>query len=234
MVHGALVLFGSGPGIGVRVAQRFSRNHFSRIVLLSRNSQRLSREADALSSDNPGLQVDTVAIDLADTESVLEALARVDLLLADSRLEVVVYNAARLNPSKFFEYELAELETDLRVSVGSLYTVAKWAFPKFEAVRSDMTLKPSFLVTSGGLHRSPVPAMFSLSACKAAQYNLIESLHKEYSPNGIHSALVVVGGSVSDESPHCSPAIIAEKFWELYIQTQPLDLSVELVDPDWV
>ncbi|THW35027.1 hypothetical protein D6C89_09738 [Aureobasidium pullulans] len=227
MEHGALFLFGSGPSIGVR-------NHFSRIILLSRNSQRLSEEANSLSSDSPGLQVDTVAIDLADTVSVSEALAGVDLLLADSPLEVVVYNAARPIPSKFFEYELAELETDLRVSVGSLYTVANWAFPKFEAIRSDMTLRPSFLVTSGGLYKSPMPAMFSLSASKAAQYNLIESLHKEYSPNGIHTALVVVGGSVSDESLYCSPAVIAEKFWELYIQTQPIDFSVELVDPDWV
>lgn len=39
-----LVVLGSGPGIGLTTAKHFAKKHFSKIVLLSRNSERLEKE----------------------------------------------------------------------------------------------------------------------------------------------------------------------------------------------
>ncbi|KAH0172303.1 NAD(P)-binding protein, partial [Aureobasidium melanogenum] len=192
--RGALVVFGSGPGIGRNVAAVFAERGFQKIILLSRNETRLSQDADFVRAASAGASVDVIEYDGANMESVRAGLEEVEKAMGDVSLECVLFNHARLGPSKFFEFTVEELETDLQVSVISLYAVAKWAMPKLigTAELSD-TKTPSFIVTSGMLAKDPFPAMFSLAACKAGQYNLVHSLHKEYESKGVHCALVVVG-----------------------------------------
>jgi short-subunit dehydrogenase len=87
-----------------------------------------------------------------------------------------------------------------------------------DVANSDAKTTPSFVVTSGMLAKDPFPAMFSLAACKGGQYNLTHSLHKEFEPKGVHCALVVVGGSVNDESAVTNARNIAEETWEVFQQ----------------
>jgi NAD(P)-dependent dehydrogenase (short-subunit alcohol dehydrogenase family) len=51
--HGALVIFGSGPGIGVHVASRFARGGFEKVVLVSRDAARLRNDAFIVYSTAP-------------------------------------------------------------------------------------------------------------------------------------------------------------------------------------
>lgn len=81
---------------------------------------------------------------------------------------------------------------------------------------SNTNTTPSFATTSGMLAKDPFPAMFSLAACKAAQYNLAHSLHKEFEPQGVHCPLIVVGGSVKDESAVTNARNIAEETWKVF------------------
>jgi hypothetical protein len=60
--------------------------------------------------------------------------------------------------------------------------------------------------------------MFSLSMAKAAQRNLVLSLHESYLQ--VHIALLNVCGAVSKEDKNLNPGAIAEKFWELYSQEE--------------
>lgn len=73
-------------------------------------------------------------------------------------------------------------------------------------------------MTAGFLHRKPVPELFSLSAVKAAQHNLVISLQEVYGPQGIHIALALVGGVVSPEAPNLNPENIAKIMWTMYAQ----------------
>jgi len=89
--------------------------------------------------------------------------------------------------------------------------------PKLLDLRSsDASITPSFVVTSGMLAKDPFPAMFSLATCKGGQYNLARSLHKEFEPKGVHCALVIVGGSVKDESEVTNARNIAEETWKVF------------------
>lgn len=82
-----------------------------------------------------------------------------------------------------------------QISVTSLYTIAGWACPKLaETAANDPQARPSFLVTSGGLAKTPYPHVFSLALCKAAQYNFVDSLFKAFEPKGVHCGLLVVQG----------------------------------------
>ena len=114
--HGALVVVGSGPGIGSHVAALFASQGFHKVVLMSRNGERLKEDADFVKSKAKGVDVDIVTIDLADSDEVAKALSEVDKCLADSPLECLLFNAARIGPSKMLEWTAKELRNDLEVS----------------------------------------------------------------------------------------------------------------------
>lgn len=134
--------------------------------------------------------------------------------------------------------------------------VAQWAMPQLVAAGKKEYYTPAFLVTSGGLYKNPFPAFvshplplstiktkkqkkptrekFSLASCKAAQYNLLHSLHKEYGPKGVHCAALVVEGKVSEEAQVTTPKNIALEAWKLFEEPAPGELDATIQDPDYL
>ena len=111
--HGALVVFGSGPGIGVHVASRFARGGFEKVILLSRDAARLRNDAFIVYSSAPQVEVSTVPADLASQTEVQRALRRIADILGDTPLECIHYNAAKASRT----FLLEESETDLRANL---------------------------------------------------------------------------------------------------------------------
>ncbi|SMQ47446.1 unnamed protein product [Zymoseptoria tritici ST99CH_3D7] len=232
--HGALVVFGSGPGIGRNVASYFAEQGFNEVYLLSRDSARLQEDVAFVKQAAPKTSCEAIEIDLANRHKVKAALRDLDSKLKGRPLECVLYNAARVGTSLLTDWSDEEYEKDLMISVVSMLTVSQWAMPKLvEAAKTEKST-PSFLVTSGGLHKNPFPQFFSLASCKAAQYNLTHSLHKEYGPKGVHSAAIVVEGRVSDEAKVTTARNIAKEAWKLYQQPATGDLDVSIQDPDYL
>lgn len=120
--HGTLLVMGSGPGIGVNVAKVFAERGFQKVILASRNSERLSKEVEEVKAAG-GSDVEVVAttVDLSDKSSVKTALGEFDKHLSDGTdgdaggLEAVLFNAARIGPSKLWEFTEEEVERDLQV-----------------------------------------------------------------------------------------------------------------------
>ena len=82
------------------------------------------------------------------------------------------------------------------------------------------------------LAKDPFPAMFSLATCKAGQYSLTRSLHKEYEPQGVHCGLVVIGGTVSEDSKVTNARNIANEIWTMSRQPQGKGkVEIILADP---
>lgn len=91
---------------------------------------------------------------------------------------------------------------------------------------------PSFLVTSGMLAKDPAPIRFSLALCKAGQYNLVTSLHKEFEPKGVHCTSIVIAGKVADEAKVTNARNIADKTWTVFSQPREKgDIEIVLMDP---
>lgn len=108
----------------------------------------------------------------------------------------------------------------LKIATIGLYTVAKIVLPQLVSLaKSNSSSKPSLLVTSGGLFKSPFAPYFSLSLSKAAQHSLTMSLSQEYAKQGVHVAAMVVHGLVKPEGDkNFGPEIIADVYWKLYEQ----------------
>jgi NAD(P)-dependent dehydrogenase (short-subunit alcohol dehydrogenase family) len=111
------VIVGSGPGIGSHVAALFAQKGFQRVILMSRNVTRLRDDAMIVRSAVPRAIVETVSVDLADTQHVERALKEVDRRLAGMAPECIVFNAARSGVSKMPEWPTEGFQRDLQVSV---------------------------------------------------------------------------------------------------------------------
>jgi NAD(P)-dependent dehydrogenase (short-subunit alcohol dehydrogenase family) len=114
--HGALLIFGSGPGIGVHVASRFARGGFQKVILLSRNATRLSDDAFMVWSIAPEVEVSTVCVDLTSAADLKDALRRVEEVLGETPVECVYYNAARVEPTSLLGESAEDLRANLEVS----------------------------------------------------------------------------------------------------------------------
>ena len=115
--HGALIIFGSGPGIGVHVAARFARGGFQKVVLLSRNATRLSDDAFMVWSITPEVQVSTVCVDLTSPADLQDAFRRIEDVLGDTPVECVYYNAARVEPTSLLGESAEDLRANLEVRI---------------------------------------------------------------------------------------------------------------------
>jgi NAD(P)-dependent dehydrogenase (short-subunit alcohol dehydrogenase family) len=120
--HGALVVFGSGPGVGRNVAALFAERGFEKVILISRNATRLAQDADFVRSACAGVSVHETPFDLGKSDEVQKGLEKVNQSLRGTSLECVLFNAARLGKSPFFEFSAESLENDLRVRSKLLFS----------------------------------------------------------------------------------------------------------------
>jgi NAD(P)-dependent dehydrogenase (short-subunit alcohol dehydrogenase family) len=115
-----IVILGSGPGIGVGVASHFASQSFGRVALISRNAERLKKDAETVKADSgrTGLQVKIYTVDVGNVLALEKTLNEVTHDLGPP--EVVVYNAARLRQSKFGDVPAKELTEDFQVGLNHL------------------------------------------------------------------------------------------------------------------
>lgn len=112
-----LIVLGSGPGIGISVAKLFAQKHFSKIALVSRNTERLQsdKEEVAAAAKDAGktAQVAVYTTDLNDFDALRKTLNEIEKL----GIGAVFYNAARIRPSDILTMSVEELEEDFRVGL---------------------------------------------------------------------------------------------------------------------
>ena len=111
-----LLVLGAGPGIGRSVASMFAANRYGNVVLVARRAERLKAEKRAIEEAAGGrVTVRAYALDVTDSEALRRALDDADAVLG--KPEVVFYNAARVQPSAFFDHPVEDIEYDLKVAL---------------------------------------------------------------------------------------------------------------------
>jgi len=171
-------------------------------------------------------------IDLADPEQVSPLLA--DLIAAHGAPEIVVHNTAELVIAPFAETSLAEYQRTWTSMVQTLVILGQTVLPAM--VQSG----GGALIVSGATASLRGGATFSaFASAKFALRGLTQSLAREFQPQGIHVAHVILDGIIEtarsktlhslDPAKMMTPADIAETYWQLAHQpsstwTQELDL----------
>ncbi len=224
---------GASAGLGAALARRFAKAGFI-VAITGRNVERLERVAAEIRSS--GGQAVALAGDVGLEPDVLSLARRVSQL---GQLEVAVFNAGSAERAPSLELTAAAFEQAWRSS-----TLAGFVFGR-EVVRALLPRQQGALFFTGAtasLRGKPPFAAFA--AAKAGLRSVSQSFAREFGPQGIHVAHVVIDGGIDGERLRSRAAdrvaqagpdgllnleAIAEVYFQLHLQhrsawTQELDL----------
>lgn len=198
------VVVGAGPGLGIAVARRFTRED-APVALIARGPRVLDL---AGSLEREGLKALPLQADSTDAPALRAALDAA--VAAHGVPEVLVYNAAIIQQDRPGELDPEHHQQAWSVNVlGALQSAAHIAPAMAQQGHGTILL-------TGGMPR-PDARYTSLSLGKAGIRALTDLLDEEYGPAGIHVATVtvdchMVAGTDSD------PDLVAEHYWTLHRQ----------------
>ncbi|WP_136806468.1 SDR family NAD(P)-dependent oxidoreductase [Desulfosediminicola flagellatus] len=204
----ACIIVGSGPGISKSIAERFGRGGFT-IGLVSRSVTNLKALTQQLSTD--GVTAFWEQADAGNPEQLKTAIQA--LINTLGRCDVLIYNAAVLNPANPLELTSEQLITEFSVNVLGAHVATKHVVPDMVSRN-----KGAIVFKGGGLALEPFPEWTSLALGKAALKNMAISLYKELAPHGIHVSVIAICGIVTEGGPF-DPALVANEYWR--VATEP-------------
>lgn len=226
-----IVGVGSPNGIGGAIARRAAEGGLH-VYLAGRTEDKVNATAADI-----GSQATAIVVDARRMESIQSAFRQV---AADGyALDLVVHNVGTNRPRSFMDITPEKLESAWQQDTASGFEVARQALAAMTEQGHGTLL---FTGASASLRGKSGFALFAQA--KAGLRMLAQSLAREFGPQGIHVAHVVIDGVVDGdrvrdivpgyveaqgEDGALSPAAIAEAYWQLHQQhrsvwTHELDL----------
>ena len=232
----AALVFGAGarPGIGAAVGLRAARGGLP-VYLAGRSLDKLDASVGAIR--DAGGQAVALPVDARDANAIEAAFKRVD---SDGyAADLVVHNVGTNRPRKFLDLTPEHLERSWEADCLSGFLVAQGALARM-LPRGRGTL----LFTGASASLRGKAGFGGFAATKAGLRMLAQSLAREFGPQGVHVAHIVVDGMVdgqrlrdalpgllehAGDDAALDPAAIADTYWQLYQQprstwTHELDL----------
>ena len=222
------VILGAGPGLGAAIARRFTREGFA-VGLMARREKSLSAIREEIEDTN-GAAV-AVETDAADAESVAQAFGRVREGLGDP--EVFIYNAGAFQMGSILDLTPEQFDDCFRANCSGAFYGAQQVLPTMVEKGSGT------LILTGATASLRGSANFAaLATGKFGLRALAQSMAREFGPQGIHVAHVVIDGQIDtpqlresqpdrEESTTLSPDAIADTYWQLHTQ-DPRAWTLEL------
>jgi short-subunit dehydrogenase len=110
----ALLLIGSGPGIGLSTAILFATKKFETIGIISRNEARLLQDQKRIESNvGSGVTVHHWSVDITQPKEYEKVLKTANKTLG--HITCVIFNAARVAPSVLLTFPEEEIMEDFKV-----------------------------------------------------------------------------------------------------------------------
>ena len=235
MSAGSALVIGVGAeaGLGAQLAHRFAREGF-RILVAGRTETRLKSVAAAIKQ--AGGQAEPIAADVTREQDVI---ALFDKAVTRDDLELVVYNVGNNAAVPLLDLTAGDFETFWRQNAFGGFLVGR------EAVRRMLPKgKGTVLFTGATASLRARPPFTGFASAKAALRAVAQGLAREFGPQGIHVAHVVIDGVIDGayarekfpdfvrtkgENGLIDPGAIADAFLSLHRQprsawTHELDL----------
>ena len=212
-------ILGVGPGLGTAVARRFAREGFA-VALMARKEESVAGVREEI-EDEGGTALPVTA-DATDPSSVKTAFGRVRDEIGDP--EVFVYNAGAFQMGGILEVPPEMFDECFRANCAGAFYAAQQILPAMvEAGRGTILLTGATASLRGSARFS------ALAVGKFGLRALGQSMAREFGPQGIHVAHVVIDGQINtprvrersperEEHTMLSPEAIAETYWRLHIQ----------------
>ena len=213
------VVVGVGPGLGNALAVRFARGGF-RVALLARREESVAATQAEIA--RAGGDARSFLTDAADEDSVRASFQRIHAELGPT--DVLLYNAGAFELGGVLDLSATKIEQVWRASCLGGVLAAQAVLPGMLKHGRGTVI---FTGATASLRGS---ARFTAIAIgKVGLRALAQSMAREFGPQGIHVAHVVIDGQI--DSPRVrarfpdrarntllDPAAIAETYWALYAQ----------------
>jgi NAD(P)-dependent dehydrogenase (short-subunit alcohol dehydrogenase family) len=221
-------VLGVGPGLGATVARRFAHEGFA-VGLMARGEVSLAAAQEEV--EGSGGTALAVAADATDAASVASAFGRVREELGEP--EVFVYNAGTFQMGGILELSPEQFDDCFRANCSGAFYGAQQVLPAMvERGRGTIILTGATAALRGSARFA------ALATGKFGLRALAQSMAREFGPQGIHVAHVVIDGQINtprlreaqpdrEESTTLSPESIAETYWQLHAQ-DPTAWTLEL------
>jgi len=220
------IVAGAGAGLGFALSKRLIKAGYL-VAGLSRSAQ---------AQDNLGENYLPIACDLTNDQSINTAITKVENQLG--KVTVYIHNAASLLRSDFLETTSDDFIEQWKVTcLGAVNGIHR-------ILPSMITAKTGTILVTGATASIKAGAGFSaFASAKFALRGLTQSLAREYSPQGIHIAHILIDGAIwgwqaehkfSREKKDClQPEAIADTYLYLINQhrsgwTHELDLRPDI------
>lgn len=215
------ILIGPGAGLGAALARTFGREGYA-LALIDRSAESLAKAEREL--DGLGLRARGYAADPGDEHALQHALRRAEAELGPAG--VLLCHAAGDAPGPVLTLGREALVDAFRAGVAGALTAAQTLVPGMRA-RGRGTI----LFAGGGLSPHPAADHAALAVAKAGLRALALSLSAELATDGVHAAVVTVGGAVKTGTS-LDPDRVAAVFLELHRQERAAWESERLIHPD--
>ena len=172
---------GVGPGNGAAIARRFAQAGYA-VALIARGSefsQALAREF--------GNGAGAYACNVADPDAVTQVFARIAVEMG--RVDVVSYNAGSGVWGSVDDVDVDAMTSAWRINTLGLFATARAVGPAMKtAGRGAIVVTGATASVRGGAGTA------AFASAKAAQRSLVQSIARQWWPQGIHVALIIVDG----------------------------------------
>ncbi|MCJ1254008.1 hypothetical protein MMC24_001822 [Lignoscripta atroalba] len=205
------MILGAGPGVGTKVAQRFSAAGY-KVAVVSRSGKSVGTNIAALS----------LPADFSEPKSVHSVFEEVRKQLGQP--SVVVYNAAAIclpPASDPLSVDLETFQQHLAINTTSTYAASQEAVRSFDAI-ADKTVPCTFIYTGNKLSTVVMAPLITLGVGKAASAHFIEMAAGSYAEKGygfFYADERTADGQIVGNKPDGDAA--AEFYYELANRTEP-------------
>lgn len=222
------VVLGVGPGLGAAVARRFATEGYA-VGLMARNEESVSDARQEIEAGG-GATV-SVSTDATDPASIEAAFGKIRTELGDP--EVFVYNAGAFQMGGILEVTPEQFDFCFKANCAGAFYGAQQVLPAMQEAGRGTVLLTGATASMRGSAR-----FAALATGKFGLRALSQSMAREFGPQGIHVAHVIVDGQINtprnrnmspdrDDSTMLSPDAIAETYWQLHSQN-PTAWTLEL------
>lgn len=210
---------GVGEGLGASIAHRFAREGFT-VAIMARSEDKLAQIGSDI--EKAGGKALSVTADVTDAESIKAAFEKVNAELAAP--SVLVYNAGIFKINSILELTPEQFDYCWKLNCFGAFVAAQQVLPAM------VERKSGTMIFTGATASKKGSAKFAaLAVGKFGLRALSQSLAREFGPQGIHVAHVIIDGMINTEKVNSmfpgkeehmllSPDSIAETYWQLHQQ----------------
>lgn len=220
------VVVGVGPGLGAALARRFAREGYA-VALMARGMDKLTPVQDDILAS--GGKAASFICDASDAASVAQAFAGARSELGE--IEVLIYNAGAFHFGGLMDLSPDQFHNAWKVNCMGAFLCAQQVLPHMtEAGKGSILLSSATAALRGSANFS------CLAVGKFGLRALAQSMAREFGPQGVHVAQVVIDGLIDterirgmfpDAEVKLDPEAIADSYWHLH-QQHPSAWTLEL------